>query len=111
VARAEDSPNTLPPQTEYFVYEVTGNLIRETNGAGETTATTYNELGLPVIAWDGNGDATHYRYDTEGNLLAATRTSIATSATARRTSPTPRASARPATRWRTCRDSGRRPPA
>ena len=51
-----------------FAYDAAGNVIRETNGEGETTHTFYDAEGRTISALDGNGDETRYRYDSEGNL-------------------------------------------
>jgi RHS repeat-associated protein len=55
-----------------FVYDAVGNLIRQTNGEGETTRTSYDAQGHTISETDGNGDTTRYRYDSEGNLRAVT---------------------------------------
>ena len=60
-----NTPNGL---VTTFAYDAAGNVIRETNGEGETTHTFYDAEGRTISALDGNGDETRYRYDSEGNL-------------------------------------------
>jgi RHS repeat-associated protein len=78
----DGDPETANGLVTTYAYDVVGSVIEERHGELESifgsisylesTYADYNELGLTVAEWDGNGDETRYRYDSEGNLLAVT---------------------------------------
>jgi YD repeat-containing protein len=51
-------------------YDAAGNLIRETDGNGNSTTYEYNAAGQLLKMLDGAGDVTLYAYDAMGNRVA-----------------------------------------
>ena len=49
-----------------------GFLLSQTDANGNTTAYTYNNIGLPLITTDAANNQTTYEYDLSGNLLKTT---------------------------------------
>jgi len=68
----DGNPSTPNGLVTSFGYDAAGNLIRETNGEGESTYSDYDAQGQVIVEWDGNGAETKYRYDSEGNLVSIT---------------------------------------
>lgn len=67
-----DGAGPLAPHTTTSVYDAAGNLLSQTNGAGETEKFAYDPQGRLIRSEDGRGDVTTRRYDVAGNLVKLT---------------------------------------
>ena len=58
--------------TTTFVYDDNGNLVSTTNGKGQTTTRTFDELNREMSIMDPFGNSQVFEYDAAGNLTATT---------------------------------------
>jgi RHS repeat-associated protein len=63
-----DGKSPLLAETTFSAYDGVGNLVSQTNGAGETERFAYDSRSQLVWSADGRGDETIRRYDAAGNL-------------------------------------------
>lgn len=54
-------------------FDASGQLVSHTDGAGHVTRTWYDPLGHAILSLDGNGFATVWTRDADGNVLTETR--------------------------------------
>jgi RHS repeat-associated protein len=64
-----DGAGPLLPEITLSAYDSVGNLVSQTNGAGETERFAYDSRSQLVWSADGRGDETTRRYDAAGNLV------------------------------------------
>jgi YD repeat-containing protein len=63
---------TTPKTNQHYEYDEAGQLIKQINGAKETTSFGYDSLGNQVTRTDANGHNTYYEYDDAGHKTKET---------------------------------------
>ena len=58
--------------TAFFSYDLAGNLITQTDKAGNATSFVYDGLGRKVTATDSLSNVTQYAYDNRNNVIGVT---------------------------------------